>query len=103
MKWKREIRLLCILLAIHTCAFHLRAHQLPNWESDGDVSAARTSTRPEFGAPLRANQNTITFFARTDAHRSAPIHSFFPLTFTLKQTLVTPSLLHTNIVKQIYT
>lgn len=84
--WRREIRLLCILLAIQTRTFHLRSHQLSNWESDGDVRAARISTRPELGAPLRPNQNTITFTARTDVHRPAPIHSFSPLTFTPKQT-----------------
>lgn len=84
-RWREEIRLLCILLAIHTCTFHLRSHQLSNWESDGDVGVARISTRPELGAPLRPNQNTITFTARTDAHRPAPIHSFSPLTFTPRQ------------------
>lgn len=94
--WRREIRLLCILLAIQTHTFHLRSHQLSNWESDGDVRAARISTRPELGAPLRPNQNTITFTARTDAHRPAPIHSFSPLTCTPRQRLVTPSLFHTN-------
>lgn len=80
--WRREIRLLCILLAIHTCTFHLRSHQLSNWESNGDVRAARISTRPELGAPLRPNQNAIMFTARTGAHK----RSFSPLTFTPKQT-----------------
>lgn len=84
--WRREIRLLCILLAIHTRTFHLRSHQLSNWESDGDVRASRISTRPELGAPLRPNQNTITFTARTDAHRPAPIYSFSLLTVIPKQT-----------------
>lgn len=86
-EWKREIRLLCILLAIHARTFHLRSHQLSNWESDGDVRASRISARPELGAPLRPNQNTITFAARADARRPAPIYTLSPLTFTLKQTL----------------
>lgn len=101
-RWKREIRLLCILLAIHTRTFHLRSHQLSNWESDGDVRAARISTRPELGAPLRANQNTITFTARTDAHRPTPIHSFSPHSHPSKLRVI-PSLFHTHTVKQIYT
>lgn len=71
--WRREIRFLCILLAIHTRTFHLRSHQLSNWESDGDVRAARISTWPELGAPLRPNQNAITFTARTDAHKPTAI------------------------------
>ncbi len=82
--WRREIRLLCILLAIQTRTFHLRAHQLSNWESDGNVRAARISTRPELGAPLRPNQNTITLAARTDTHRPR-IH-----------TLILPTHIHTQ-------
>lgn len=85
-EWRREIRLLCILLAIQTRAFHLRSHQLSNWESDGDVRAARISTRPELGAPLRPNQNTITFAARTDTQRPATIHLFSLLAFTASPT-----------------
>lgn len=84
--WRREIQLVCILLAIQRRTFHLRSHQLSNWESNGDVRAARISTRPELGAPLRPNQNTITFTARTDAHRPALQHAFSPLTFTHRQT-----------------
>lgn len=82
--WGRrtEIQLACILLPIQINPFHLRAHQLSNWESDGDVRAARISTRPEVGAPLRPNQNTITFTARPDSC-SNTFFFFFFLTQTL--------------------
>lgn len=84
MGWGRrtEIQLACILLPIQINPFHLRAHQLSNWESDGDVRAARISTRPEVGAPLRPNQNTITFTARPDSC-SNTIFFFFFFTQTL--------------------
>ena len=82
MGWRRwtEIQLACILLPIQTTPFHLRAHQLLNWESDGDVRAARISTRREVGAPLSPNQNTITGTART---RFLLQHTFFLKTQTL--------------------
>lgn len=58
--WQTKIQLACILLPIQINPFHLRAHQLSNCESNGDVRAARISTRPAVGAPLRHNQKTIT-------------------------------------------
>lgn len=67
------IQLPCTVLPIRIHPFHLRAHQLSNWESDGDVRAAGISTRPEVGAPLRPNQNTIMFTART--HSRSNTHS----------------------------
>ena len=51
----------------HWRTFHLRSHQLSNWESDGGCEAPSVSTRPERGAPLRPHQNTITSTARPDA------------------------------------
>lgn len=85
--WRTGIQLACILLPIPTLPFHLRAHQLSNWESDGDVRAAGISTRPEVGTPLRPNQNTITFTARTHS-RSNTILCAAPLFFYFTQTLL---------------
>lgn len=96
--WRREIQLVCMLLAIQRRTFSLRSHQLSNWESDGDGRAAGISTRPELGTPLRPNQNTITFTARTDTHGPAPEHSHSRAA-TL---LVVPSF-YTNTVRHTYT
>lgn len=85
MGWERqtEIQLACILLPIQINPFHLRAHQLSNWESDWDVRAARISTRPGVGTPLRPNQNTIMFTARPEFCPNTLF--FFPNTNTVRQ------------------
>lgn len=64
----------------------LPSHQLSNWESDGDVKAARIAPRLALGTPLRPNQNTIAFTARNDTHRPTLIHTFSPVTSGCRQT-----------------
>lgn len=83
---RTEIQLACILLPIQINPFHLRAHQLLNWESDGDVRAARASTRPEVGAPPRPNQNAITLTARSDSCSNTGFFFFFTQTLLDKCT-----------------